>query len=256
MVTGESICKDVKNEVGFTLVELSLVIVIIGLIVAGVVGGQSLVQQAKLRGLISDIKKYELAINTFKLEYDGIPGDFRRAADFGIGPSGNGDKQIINGNTDHEDVHLLVHLKNAGIYEGPYFDSPGILIGVNVPTIDYDGFISLYPHYAGVSKVVGPNNMGTSQTPLYQDHSGNVIMVGETSNRVTKQGRLWTGFLSVKDASSIDSKMDDGEPGTGRLIVSGTHNITTCTTRRITQALPVAFNFADTTSRCRLFYKL
>lgn len=50
--------------------------------------------------------------------------------------------------------------------------------------------------------------------------------------------------------------MDDGEPGIGKLIVTGTHNTTTCTDKQITQTLPVAFDFADTTSRCRLFYKL
>jgi len=245
-----------KNIKGFTLVELSIVIVIIGLIVAGVVGGQVLVKQAKLRGLIADINKYEVAINAFRLEYDAIPGDFNRAADFGIGTSGNGDKQIINGNTDHEEVHFLVHLNGAGLYEGAYYDSGSILIGATMPVLDYDEFISFYPHFAGVSKVVGPNHMGTSQTPLFQDYTGNVIMVGKTVNLATKQGRLWHGFLSAKDASSIDSRMDDGDPGIGRLLVSGMHNVDTCTDRRITQALPVAYDFTDTTERCRLFYKL
>ena len=66
-------CLDVKarNKLkassGFTLIELSIVIVIIGLIVAGVVGGQVLVKQAKLKGVVSDVEKYRTALNAFKL---------------------------------------------------------------------------------------------------------------------------------------------------------------------------------------------
>ncbi len=42
-------------KMGFTLIELSIVIVIIGLIVAGIIGGQSLVRQAKVRPIITNI---------------------------------------------------------------------------------------------------------------------------------------------------------------------------------------------------------
>jgi prepilin-type N-terminal cleavage/methylation domain-containing protein len=66
-----------RVEKGFTLIKLSIVIVIIGLIVAGVVGGQAWVQQANIRGLISDINKYTIALYTFKLEYNAISGDMR-----------------------------------------------------------------------------------------------------------------------------------------------------------------------------------
>ena len=50
---------------GFTLIELSIVIVIIGLIVAGVVGGQSVIKQAKLKTIIQDVNKYTVANHMF-----------------------------------------------------------------------------------------------------------------------------------------------------------------------------------------------
>lgn len=244
-------------EVGFTLVELSIVIVLIGLIVAGVVGGQQLVQQAKLRGLISDINKYEVAINSFRLEYDAYPGDFNRASAYGFGDSGNGDRQLTDNNPVPESLWFVVHMNNAGLIEGSY-SHPGVInphqIGYNKPWIGYRNNVSFYVHYAGVTKASTANHSGTA-SGLYQDYFGNAMEVGSSDNS-TGTGRIWNGFLSPKDAQSIDSKIDDGEPGIGKLVVTGTHNTATCTDKLITQTLPVAFNFSDTTDRCRLFYKL
>ena len=55
-----------KSKNGFTLVELSIVIVIVGLIIAGVTSGNVLVKQAKLRTVISQFNEYTAAMNSFK----------------------------------------------------------------------------------------------------------------------------------------------------------------------------------------------
>ncbi|MDA0782810.1 MAG: prepilin-type N-terminal cleavage/methylation domain-containing protein [Rickettsiales bacterium] len=68
-----------ESEKGFTLIELSIVIVIIGLIVAGVVGGQALVNQSKLRTIITELNQFKFQINTFYLEYNALPGDMPNA---------------------------------------------------------------------------------------------------------------------------------------------------------------------------------
>src|ERR1700709_989380 len=60
---------------GFTLIELSIVLVIIGLIVGGVLVGRDLINAAQLRAAISQIERYQTAVNTFRAKYGAIPGD-------------------------------------------------------------------------------------------------------------------------------------------------------------------------------------
>jgi prepilin-type N-terminal cleavage/methylation domain-containing protein len=60
---------------GFTLIELSIVLVIIGLIVGGVLVGQDLIKAAQLRAVLTEIDKFNTAANTFLGKYDCLPGD-------------------------------------------------------------------------------------------------------------------------------------------------------------------------------------
>ena len=60
---------------GFTLIELSIVLVIIGLVVGGVLVGQDLIRAAQGRAQISQIEKYNTAANTFRDKYGALPGD-------------------------------------------------------------------------------------------------------------------------------------------------------------------------------------
>src|SRR5665213_1826112 len=60
---------------GFTLIELSIVLVIIGLIVGGILVGQDMIKAAEVRAQISQIEKYNQAVNTFRAKFNAIPGD-------------------------------------------------------------------------------------------------------------------------------------------------------------------------------------
>ena len=60
----------------FTLIELSIVLIIIGLLVAGITGGASLIQSAKLRSFASEIRNYRTQFNAFRVANDRWPGDY------------------------------------------------------------------------------------------------------------------------------------------------------------------------------------
>src|ERR1035438_3595333 len=99
---------ETRSERGFTLIEIAIVLVIIGLIVGGVLVGQNLINAAAVRAQISQIEKYNSAVNTFRGKYDALPGDISAAAaaQFGFvarsGTTGRGDGNGIvqghNGN--------------------------------------------------------------------------------------------------------------------------------------------------------------
>ncbi len=90
---------------GFTLIELSIVLVIIGLIVGGILTGRDLIRAAELRSVVSDLERFDTAFNTFRGKYDCIPGDCANATTFfgtdSLGcPSGGGPTGTCNGNGD------------------------------------------------------------------------------------------------------------------------------------------------------------
>lgn len=68
------------NEGGFTLVELAIVLVIIGLLIGGVLKGSEMIQQAKITATIAQVKGYQAALATFRDIYSATPGDFTLAA--------------------------------------------------------------------------------------------------------------------------------------------------------------------------------
>ena len=60
---------------GFTLIELSIVLVIIGLLVGGILMGQSLIHSVKINRLITDLTQYEVATVQFHNRFGKYPGD-------------------------------------------------------------------------------------------------------------------------------------------------------------------------------------
>ncbi len=75
-----------NKQQGFTLIELSIVLVIIGLIVGGVLVGQDLIKASEIRATVGQVEKYNSAVNTFRTKYNGIPGDLPQttASAFGL----------------------------------------------------------------------------------------------------------------------------------------------------------------------------
>jgi prepilin-type N-terminal cleavage/methylation domain-containing protein len=86
-----------SRQSGFTLIELSIVMVIIGLIIGGILVGQDMIRTATIRAQIAQIEQFNTAANAFKSKYDCLPGDCTpaEAATYGFltrsGAQGDGD---------------------------------------------------------------------------------------------------------------------------------------------------------------------
>ena len=115
----------------FSLVELSVVLIILGLLIAGVVTGKKLVHQAELRKLVELADKYSVAANTFFSIYDALPGDITNASSYwsscttesGVPANtcdGDGDGVIEYSN--HEDHRALQHMQLAEIVADGEYD--------------------------------------------------------------------------------------------------------------------------------------
>jgi prepilin-type N-terminal cleavage/methylation domain-containing protein len=85
-----------KHTGAFTLIELSIVLVIIGLITGGVLAGRELIHAAEVQRQVKQIQEYELAFNTFRGKYNCLPGDCGKAQDFFGTSVASG--PVVNGN--------------------------------------------------------------------------------------------------------------------------------------------------------------
>lgn len=105
-----------QHQSGFTLIELSIVLVIIGLIVGGVLVGQDLILAAEMRSQVERVKKFEIAFNTFRLKYNCIPADCSssKLSIFGMSSGGGDGNGIIDASVENEN-YATVHLYESGL---------------------------------------------------------------------------------------------------------------------------------------------
>jgi prepilin-type N-terminal cleavage/methylation domain-containing protein len=215
---------------GFTLIELSIVLVIIGLIVGGVLVGQSLISAAAVRAQITQIEKFNTAVNTFRGKYGELPGDIEPSLvtqfGFTVVPTraggagrGNGDG-LINANVypgtnaigwgnSGENLFFWADLSaNANLIEGTFnavTDTTAPVISANA------GFAPYLPqakigngNYISVFTVSGVNYFQIINPAACLGNSQ------FTANR----------GMTVAQAYAIDKKMDDALPATGGVLAA------------------------------------
>ncbi len=220
------------HQRGFSLVELSIVLVILGLLTGGILAGQSLIRASELRTLTTDATRYAAAINTFRDKYFALPGDIANAEKFwgmwstsGTAASvagarnGNGDGMYgVTATQQYERAQFWRHLALAGLIEGSYAGSyaePTMVWepGVNVPRL------RIANGRAGINTA----NALSGGSPVYNTWGSYIILQGPTS-----PGHI----LKPEEAWNIDSKMDDGNPSMGGVmgIAEGVLASRTCTT--------------------------
>jgi prepilin-type N-terminal cleavage/methylation domain-containing protein len=117
-----------RNQNGFTLIEIAIVLVIIGLLLGGVLKGQELIQSARVRNLIAQQDGVKAAYFGFLDRYRALPGDYGQAQanipGCGSCQQGNNNGQITEsgtaGATIHEHISAWEHLSKAGFITGSY----------------------------------------------------------------------------------------------------------------------------------------
>lgn len=101
-----------KTLPGFTLIELAVVLIIIGLIAGAVLKGQDLLETAKMRSVLSDISRYRLAVYLYQETYGALPGNDKNASTrFKDVLDGTGSGKL---ESDQEKQQFWVHLAKAG----------------------------------------------------------------------------------------------------------------------------------------------
>lgn len=102
-----------KKQSGFTLIEIAIVLVIIGLLLGGVLKGQELIKNTKIKNIINDSKAITAAIYTYQDRIKVLPGDDPN----GVGP-GNGDGDIDGTTVTSESGFLIGDLRAQNLITG------------------------------------------------------------------------------------------------------------------------------------------
>ena len=242
-----------KKQIGFTLIELSIVLVIIGLIVGGVLVGRDLIKSSEIRAQLSQIEQFRTAMNSFRIKYNALPGDIRStdAAAFGLFASGNGPARAwgdgngileagnggcnLPGLTNCFYGEFLIffrHLSDAQFIDGSYGknndmcpdDLPAYIGRPAISTTPQE--IERYMPRAKIGK--------SSFLTTYSYQSTNYFALAAFTSLGSGSCNGYYGAtaavnpLSGVEAYSIDKKIDDGNPNTGLIrAIDTARNMTT-----------------------------
>ena len=117
-----------QKQTGFTLIEIAIVLVIIGLLLGGVLKGQELITSARVRNIITQQDGIKAAFYGFQDRYRAMPGDYAQAMAniTGAGGNGNGNGQIelagavVSSSKPEEHILVWDHLSHAGFLTGSF----------------------------------------------------------------------------------------------------------------------------------------
>jgi prepilin-type N-terminal cleavage/methylation domain-containing protein len=175
---------------GFTLVEIAIVLVIIGLLLGGILKGQEMITQAKIKNVMADFSGISAAYHGYQDRYRAIPGDDPNAATrwtlgvVTLASGAYGDGQIAGGygstTTNEESRVFWWHLRQSGFVSGALQNQP----------------------FNALTGLIGVQTGNTAGGVALGGFSG-IIMCSAN--------------LPDKIAAAVDTQMDDGAPGTGTL---------------------------------------
>ena len=219
---------------GFTLVELAIVLLIVGLLISGILKGQELIENSRTTATIQQIKAYEAAVNTFRDSFGGLPGDMRLAVSRVPGcvtatnacANGDGDGLIggsaeagtASGAVGTERTQFWLHMALANLITGVvpnYVTNTALSWGTTLPAGRITGGFLV-----GYGNAIANGSAGP--------FSGHYIVLQATPTNAANAAAGLGVALSPNRASQMDLKLDDGQPGTGDVLGIGTAAATGC----------------------------
>jgi prepilin-type N-terminal cleavage/methylation domain-containing protein len=222
-----------KKKSGFTLIELSIVLVIIGLIIGGVLVGQDLIKAAEIRATIGQYEKYNASINTFRTKYNSIPGDMPVADSTAFGLNATAGA-MTDGTIGRGDGNGLIE-KSGGNPTDTTFNlgEPLQFWGHLSRSNLIDGSLGAAMTTAGAVPSDLTAATATTYFPAAKSGRGGVWYVGSASGLnhyvLTGAGAVTTAGATTQasavtpiEAFNIDSKIDDGLPNAGIVQARGT----------------------------------
>jgi prepilin-type N-terminal cleavage/methylation domain-containing protein len=246
---------------GFSLVELSIVLVILGLLIGGILSGQSLIRAAELRSVSTEYQRYVTAVSTFKDKYFATPGDMTNAVSFWTAAAncpgnasqgsttsatcnGNGNGRLWDAAASNEMFRFWQHLANAGLIEGTYSGVSGrddytwVGTATNSPRSKINQGLWLVASYNNAS--------GAFTGSLFYNDLGRFFTLGAPAS-------FWNSaaILKPEEAWNIDAKIDDGMPGRGKVTANVANG---CNNAASGASFDATYTLSATTTSCMLAF--
>lgn len=208
-----------KSKSGFTLVELSIVLVIIGLLIGGILVAQSMVSTARINSQVQQLQQFDIAINNFRTKYQGLPGDnLIIPHDSCQGGDNNG---YIDGKRDSGCVFSITGITWAGNAELANFfyqlTSLDLLKTTRADGQPYSRSSDAGTVYSDkqfpMSKLDKELGIIVAGNPAWDKNYYFFNRSGRPSHQMDYHGS--NVLMSAKDALAVDLKLDDGKPLTG-----------------------------------------